>query len=67
MFLDFEKGFWLSLYWDRAEIDDTVLPREASGLQFTLRLAGAFASTGFRRLDGDAGLTGLPELPLQVP
>lgn len=62
MFLDFEKGFWLSLYRDRADPPETVTPLRSSNARFVFRLMAAWAGAGFRLPARDPALVGLPEL-----
>lgn len=61
MFLDFEQGFWLSLYRDRAAVPEAAVPLRSANWRFGIKLMAAFAGAGFRKPAVAPGLAGLPE------
>lgn len=64
MFLDFERGFWLSLYRDRAAVPEAAVPLRSASWRFGMKLMAAFAGAGFRKPAVAPGLARLPESAL---
>ena len=67
MFLDYEAGFWLSVYRARTVISDTEIPPKTPGLGFIAKLMQTFVALGFRRPPLDPMLQHLDERLLPAP
>lgn len=67
MLLDYEAGFWLSVYRHRGDIGEHEVPSRKPGLGFIASLMRTYLALGFRVPPAPADLSDLPQRELTAP